>query len=56
MKFVALCTVPELVVIEIFPVVAPLGTRAKSFADVWTTNCATFPLNFTDSTPVKPCR
>ena len=55
MKFVALVAVPAPVVTEIFPVVAPVGTRVRIFVESKTyTKTALVPLNFTDCTFVKP--
>ena len=53
-KFVALVAVPAAVVTEIFPVVAPVGTRVRIFVESKTYMNAFVPLNFTDCTLVKP--
>jgi hypothetical protein len=45
--------VPEAVVTEIGPVVAPLGTVAVILLLLWTVKPAEIPLNFTEVTPVK---
>lgn len=53
-KFVPLVSVPEGVVTEIFPVVAPEGTVAVIFVSELTMNVAVVPLNFTAVAPENP--
>jgi hypothetical protein len=53
-NFVPLVSVPEGVVTEIFPVVAPGGTVAVIFVSELTVNVAVVPLNFTAVAPENP--
>jgi len=52
-KIVALVAVPPRVVMEIGPVVAPVGTVAVTCVSEFTLNVAETPLNFTLVAPVK---